>query len=153
MLQVWARVVGEFTTLPFTYTGTSLSISCDVRGGGWLLVEMADATGTPLPRLDRVDESHAIAGSFVDHRITSPSGGKQAPGATGGEVRRPSGVASLCDGGGRHVRLPLRVMRIMATTVVSPVGVCVCHVPDMNLQMCTHLWNLSESERNLRSVS
>ena len=23
----------------------------------------------------------------------------------------------------------------------------VCHVPDMNLQMCTHLWNLSESER------
>ena len=28
-----------------------------------------------------------------------------------------------------------------------------CHVPDMNLQMCAHLWNLSESERNLRSVS
>ena len=59
---------GEFMTRPFTYTGSTLHVNCDVHGGGRMLVALTDSGGDFLPGLG-FNRSRAIVGSFVDHVV------------------------------------------------------------------------------------
>eukprot|EP01045_Picozoa_sp_COSAG04_P025932 COSAG04_NODE_3497_length_2770_cov_4.736054_4_plen_231_part_01 len=56
---------GEFTTHPFTFTGSELQLNCDVRGGGFLRVEIQNAAGTAHHGL-AANDSLPIVGSFVN---------------------------------------------------------------------------------------
>ena len=88
---------GEFTTQPFTFTGSELQLNCDVRGGGFLRVEIQNAAGTPHHGL-AANDSLPIVGSFVN---------RTAVWRSKGSAERRSSVGNL-------VGSPVRLRFVMA---------------------------------------
>ncbi|MDX9973977.1 MAG: hypothetical protein RBU21_13415 [FCB group bacterium] len=60
---------GEFTTKPFTFTGSELSINAATSAAGTIKVELRDMDGAPIPGFT-LDDCDLIYGDSLDRRVS-----------------------------------------------------------------------------------
>ncbi len=60
---------GEFTTPPLVHAAGTLEVNCDGSAGGWLSVEVQDASGRPLPGYTIAD-ARPVTGNAIRKRVT-----------------------------------------------------------------------------------
>ncbi|MBX3177176.1 MAG: hypothetical protein KF886_07450 [Candidatus Hydrogenedentes bacterium] len=60
---------GEFTTKPFTFSGSELSLNVATSAAGMVRVEIRDAEGKPIPGF-ALDECDLVYGDSLDRRVS-----------------------------------------------------------------------------------